>query len=121
MTAKSISPLDASAVGLSTACLAHCLALPMLGVALPVLGVLGEQEWLHKSFVLLALPITGFAIWRSLRADRFWGFAVTALAGLALLLAGAFVERWEMHETMLTVIGALVLAAAHLWRWRRHA
>ncbi len=119
MTAKTLSPLDASALGLSCACLVHCLALPILSAMSPLIGVFAEQEWLHAAFVLAALPVSGFAMWRSIQSARSWGFVALALVGLALLGAGAFVESFEAHETTLTVAGALTLASAHLWRWWR--
>lgn len=121
MTAKTLSPLDASAVGLSFACLVHCLALPILAAVSPLIGVFAEQEWIHRVFVLLALPVSGFAIWRSLTGARSWSFIALAVMGLALLIAGAFVEALEPNETALTVAGAVILTAAHILRWRTHA
>jgi hypothetical protein len=40
--------------------------------------------------------------------------------GVALLIIGA--TNWLGHasNTPLTIVGALVLAAAHTWNWRRH-
>lgn len=111
--------LDASAVGLSSLCLIHCLALPVLAATLPLAGALAENEWIHRGFVLAAAPITGLAVWRAFPKDAV--FIIGALLGLAILIASAFVEALHDHETLLTVIGALTLASAHLWHWaRRH-
>ncbi len=120
MSAKSFSSIDASAVGLSAACLIHCLALPILAAALPAMGVLADNEQLHAGFVILAVLVSGLAIGQSLGGGVRWGFIIVALTGLGFLVAGAFFERLEAQETMLTVIGALLLAGAHVWRWRRH-
>jgi hypothetical protein len=113
--------IDASAMTLSGLCLIHCLLLPLVAVSLPVAGVLAEAEWVHKAFVAAALPISGFAIARSWNRPSAAGFAWLALTGLALLCAGAFVEPLHDHETALTVLGAVILAGAHLWRWVSHA
>lgn len=119
MTTRAFSPLDASAVGLSTACLLHCLALPVAAAVLPALGVVADNEWIHRGFVLVAMVVTGLALVRSMSGAR-WAFIPLAIVGLALLIAGAFLEPMEAHETPLTVAGALILASAHIWRWRRH-
>ncbi len=113
--------IDASAITLSGLCLLHCLALPLVAASLPVLGSLAENEWLHRAFVLTALPITGFAIARSWDRPGRPVFTALALAGLVSLLLGAFVEPLHDHETVLTVFGAMLLAVAHVWRWRTHA
>jgi thiol:disulfide interchange protein len=114
--------LDASAIALSSLCLLHCLALPLLAAALPLLGVWAEAEWVHVLFVIIAAPMTGFALWRAHRQQRLPASAVTsAVVGLLLLLAGA--AGWPSHdsETPMTVAGSLLLAATHAWNaWRRH-
>ena len=111
---------DASAITLSSLCLFHCLALPLLATVLPVAGVFAEAEWLHKALVLMALPVSGFVILRSKDQQYAAGFTVLAIAGLAPLVAAAFVEPLHDYETPLTVIGALMLASAHILRWKRH-
>lgn len=113
--------IDASAITLSSLCLIHCLALPLMAAFLPVAGVFAEAEWVHKAFVAAALPISGFAILRSWNRQGGALFATLAIAGLGLLVSAAFVESLHDHETALTVIGAGLLASAHTWRWRLHA
>jgi hypothetical protein len=110
---------DLSAISLSALCLLHCLALPFLAAALPVAASLSEAEWLHKAFVLAALPVSGWVIFRERAARRATWFTPLALGGLALLLAAAFAEPLHDYETLLTVAGAALLAAAHVLRWRR--
>ena len=113
--------LDAWAVVLSTLCLIHCLALPLLAAALPLLGVWAHDEWVHIVFVAIALPLTGFALWRAHRCQPLPS-ALRALAalGLAGLLTGALGWPEETWETPLTVSGSLMLAGAHVWNWARH-
>ena len=111
--------LDASAITLSGLCLVHCLALPALAVALPLAGLWAEQEWVHQLFALSALPITGFAMTRPFHEGARISFIVLAGSGLALLIGAAFIEGLHDLETPLTVVGALLLATAHIRRWRR--
>lgn len=117
------SLLDAGAITLSTLCLLHCLALPLLAAALPLFGVWAQAEWVHIVFVGIAAPLTGFALWRAHRQQPLPPAAlVSAAAGLTLLLMGAL-GWWPGHaaETPLTVAGSLLLASTHVWNaWRRH-
>ncbi|MFI8719380.1 MerC domain-containing protein [Stenotrophomonas sp. NPDC077464] len=114
--------LDAGAIALSTLCLLHCLALPLLAAALPLMGVWAEAEWVHVVFVAIAAPITGFALWRAHRQHPLPALALlSASVGLLFLLAGA--AGWPSHdaETPMTVAGSLLLASTHVWNaWRRH-
>ena len=112
---------DAVAVGLSGLCLAHCLALPLLAAMLPVLGLLAEAEWVHQALVVLAVPIALFAFAQAANGQIRALFGLVAGLGASLLVAGAFVEALHDYETLLTVLGAILLAGAHLYRWQSHA
>lgn len=109
--------LDKSAIGLSGLCLVHCLALPFLAAFLPLAGLVAEAEWVHKLFVLMALPITAVAIMRKDAPSVRIPFVLTALTGLALLISAAFIEGLHDYETTITTTGAVLLASAHVWRW----
>lgn len=112
--------IDGTSISLSGLCVIHCLALPLLAAVLPIAGIWGEAEWVHKLFVAAALPLSGFAIARAFATKGQTLFIVLAIAGLSLLVASAFIEQLHDYETLLTVIGALTLATAHIWRWRTH-
>lgn len=107
---------DVAALSLSGLCLVHCLALPALGVSLPLLGVWAEAEWVHWSFIALAVPISLWALSRGGRHGRARRI-ILAGVGLGLLVAGAS-EIGD--ETLMTVTGGLMLATAHLLNLRRH-
>ncbi len=120
MRSSQAALLDASAVVLSSLCLLHCLALPLLAAALPLFGAWAEAEWVHLLFVAIAAPLTGFALWRAHRLQPLPTAAwMVATLGLVLLLAGAL--EWPSHdsETPVTVAGSLLLAATHVWNARR--
>ena len=106
--------IDGSAIVLSSLCLIHCLALPIMSAALPVAGVWAEAEWVHRLFVLLAVPFALLAL-----TSKYVGYLTGALIvfGIGLLAAGAFVEAFHDHEVTLTVLGASLLAAGHGLRW----
>ncbi|MEB1347532.1 MerC domain-containing protein [Xanthomonas campestris pv. campestris] len=117
------SALDTSAIALSSLCLLHCLALPLLAAALPLLGRWEQAEWVHVVFATAAVPLSGYALWSSHRRHRLpapvWGLAVFGLAGLVLGASGLLTAALE---TPVTVAGSLLLACAHLvnLRLRRH-
>ena len=115
------SPIDASGIGLSVACIVHCLALPLMVSFGPAFAMLAEAEWLHKGLVMIAAPLFFLALAATAASGRRVSFALIGGIGIALLIAGAFVEALHDYETPLTVIGALALATAHLMRWRPHA
>jgi len=110
------SLLDASAVGLSGLCLAHCLALPLVAAFSPLLATWAEAEWVHAAVIGMAAPISIFALWRRAKGAAIIGLSAL---GLAILTLGAFHWPSAELETPITVAGSLVLAAAHILNWRR--
>ncbi len=119
MTMARTGPFDMAAVGLSGLCLVHCLGLPLLAASLPLLGAWAEAEWLHWTFVALAVPVSIIALWRPLRKGLGMGPLGLALLGIAALFAGVLGWPTEADETWVTVSGSLLLAAAHLLNWHR--
>lgn len=106
--------IDGSAIALSGLCLLHCLALPLMSAILPIAGVWAEAEWLHKAFVIAALPFSLIGL-SSKQITMPVGLLI--VSGIGLLFAGAFVEWLHDYETHLTVAGGLLLAAGHALRW----
>ncbi|MEM6909188.1 MAG: MerC domain-containing protein [Pseudomonadota bacterium] len=106
---------DRAAVWLSIACIAHCLALPLLAVFLPVLGVVAEAEAVHWALGLLAIAISLSVPLRHANA-RAPGFLIPAGLGVLLIGGALFAEQFGIDETVPTVIGGCLLAGAHLTR-----
>ncbi|WP_202845030.1 MerC family mercury resistance protein [Luteimonas saliphila] len=114
------SLLDASAIGLSGLCLAHCLLLPATAALLPALPAAAGAEWLHLLLVAIALPLAAVALARAHRQRPLpVGLWWLAAAGLSGLLAGAIGWPTPALETPSTVVGGVLLATAHGWNWRR--
>jgi hypothetical protein len=107
--------LDLAGATLSGACALHCLAVPALVAAAPVLG----SGWLASELLetaLLGMAVAVSAIcaalgWRAHRRRRVP--AAFALAA-AVLLAGFAVGESGALGRALMVAGALGIAAAHL-------
>lgn len=114
--------LDGAAVAASTLCLLHCLALPVLLAALPILAEgLGLGIGMHAVMLLVAAPTSALALAAGYRRHGAIVPVVSGSTGLLLLMAGLIALR-PSSETILTVAGSMMLAAAHFhnWRLRRH-
>lgn len=120
---------DLAGIALSSACLVHCLALPLALLVAPALGGwLRLPEGLHAAILLLALPAALVAMTDGWRRHRRWTAPLLAAAGLLLLALGlAAHERWlaaadpQFADRLFTSAGAIALVTAHLLNWRlRH-
>jgi hypothetical protein len=114
--------IEGLAVGATIACLIHCLALPMLVVAVPVISTLMPiPEHFHLIALCLAIPATAGALFAGYRRHRLAAPLIAGTVGLTLLALGAL--RWGETplEMPMTVIGSLAIGAAHVvnWRFRR--
>ena len=114
--------IEGIAVGATIACLVHCLALPLLIAALPVVSsVLPIPEHFHLIALGLAIPATAGALFAGYRRHRLAAPLIAGTVGLTLLALGAIHWGETPLETPVTVLGSLCIAAAHLanWRYRR--
>lgn len=112
---------DGVAVGLSLACLVHCLLLPLFITLAPWLfPVFLADERFHVAMLLLAVPVSALGIGLGFRVHRDARLIVLAAAGL-LLMALGLMQETEWLEQGLTVVGVSFVAGAHLinWQWRR--
>ncbi len=109
---KITTPIDSAGFTLSVLCVIHCLFLPIIGTGLPILGALSEIEWLHKALVLFAVPIA-ISLIISTKQQK---VQIMAIFGIVLLFAAAFFPGFHDVEKLMTAIGGLSLALAHLSR-----
>ncbi|WP_293369501.1 MerC domain-containing protein [Nevskia sp.] len=124
--APPIRGLDGLAMLFSALCLVHCLALPVLVAALPLAASsFVADERFHQWLLLGAVPTSLIALgwgWRRHRQPLVaWlgslgmGFMVFAAFGIEFGLLDALGER------ALTIVGAVLLAVAHLRNYQlRH-
>ncbi len=118
--------LDALAMLFSALCLVHCLALPLLVAALPLAASsLVADERFHQWLLLGAVPTSVIALGWGWRRHRDSLVAWLGTAGLLLMVFAAFGIQIGLldarGERVLTVIGALLLAIAHLRNYQlRH-
>lgn len=111
--------MDFAAVSVSTACLVHCLLLPLLFAFLPALSLLIEvPENFHIMAFVLAVPASVLAMLAGYRHHGSVYPVAMAGAGLILIALGALGGLRYVLETGISVIGSVTLAAAHLSNWR---
>lgn len=107
--------LDLCAVGLSTLCVLHCIALPVLAALMPLAAQAAESELVHRLLVVAAVPVSLRVIWKSLQVHGNRLFVGAASVGLGLLLLAAFMEAVSSYEEPITIVGGSLLGLAHLW------
>jgi len=116
--------IEGIAVGATVACLVHCLALPLVIAALPLLSSAlpaSAHFHFHVIALTLAIPATAGALFAGYRRHRLAAPLIAGTIGLALLTLGATHWGETPLEMPVTVLGSLAIAAAHLanWRYRR--
>jgi MerC mercury resistance protein len=110
---------DRIAITLSTICIVHCLAMPLLIAILPVAAItLGNDGHFHWLMLWLVVPTSalGFALGYRVHGKAgivvVGALAVAVLATVALWGHGA----WDASvEVAVNVAASIVLAGAH-WR-----
>src|SRR5882757_3461763 len=116
--------LDSLGVLLSGICIVHCVALPLLLVALPflggsILGGHGFHEWLLLAVLPVSLVALGFGYRRHHDSHVLWlggvGLALLAFATYGHPLFGLS-EGWER---VISIVGGVIHAAGHILNFRR--
>jgi membrane-bound metal-dependent hydrolase YbcI (DUF457 family) len=116
--------VESMAIAAAAACLAHCVALPVLVAALPALAtVIPIPTSFHIAALIFAVPTTLFALGIGYRHHRRATPLWAGLAGLVLLLIAVAMYERTPGEAPVTMAGSLLIVAAHLsnWRLRKHA
>lgn len=115
---EAASLLDLTAIGASAACLAHCLILPLLFAALPAISaVLAIPESFHLVTFTFAVPASAAAMAAGYRRHGEAYPPTIAAAGLLLLSVSVLGGLRAALEIGLSIVGSLVLAAAHVSNW----
>ncbi|MEC7825415.1 MAG: MerC domain-containing protein [Pseudomonadota bacterium] len=110
---------DKIAIALSSLCVIHCLATPLILIILPSLGALvaDNHEMFHQVILFFVLPVGVLALWAGYRHHHNLSILLIGLAGLGLLLIAAFFGHdyfGETGETALTIFASLIIATAHV-------
>lgn len=101
----------------SAACMVHCVVLPLLILALPVLTTwLSIPESAHLWLLAFAAPAAAVALSLGYRLHRRWPPVVAGASGLTLLTTAILFGG--ASETVLTVAGSILIVSAHVLNLR---
>ena len=113
---------DKFAMGLSLACVLHCFFVPsFLILTSGMLSVSFDNEFVHKLLVLVAVPISSFALIKGYKYHKTFSFLSYGILGLvALILAVVLGESnlGELGEKGLTLLGSILVAYSHFKNYK---
>lgn len=113
--------LDAAGIGLASLCIIHCMAMPLMVAAMPILSdVLDLPEAFHLGMVLAAVPLSGFGLLQGFGRHGRVLPPILGFAGLGVMIAAVAFASSETGETIMTAAGSVALVLAHLMNWRTH-
>lgn len=121
-TVKTASRLDQFAVGLSVLCVVQCLIAPLMLVLFPsVFAAFLAGEQFHQILALVIVPVSLVAMFVGCRKHRQWEMLIPAGLGLAAIVGAVVAGEavlGEAGEVGLTLLGAALLALAHVINFR---
>ena len=110
--------MDTAAVVLSGVCMLHCLALPIALTILPIVNVtLLDESTFHLIMMVVILPISVIALTIGCRQHKDKLTLTLGSVGLLILTLTAIFGHNLLGltgERIVTSIGGLILAAAHI-------
>ena len=111
--------LDRVAIALSTICIVHCLAMPVLIAVLPVAALaVGGDGHFHSLMLWFVVPTSVLGFGLGLRVHRRIDIVAMGAVAIAALAAAALWghSAWDPSlEVTANVAASVLLAAAH-WR-----
>ena len=112
---------DKVAVTLSTACVIHCFFAPSFIILTSgFLSISIDNELVHYLILLLAVPISSFALylgWKNHKNTSFLPFGIIGLLALVAAVLMGEAMLGEAGERAITLLGSLLVAYSH---YRNH-
>ena len=112
---------DKVAVTLSTACVLHCFFAPSFIILTSgFLSISINNELVHYLILLLAVPVSSFALylgWKNHKNTSFLPFGIIGLLALVAAVLMGEAMLGEAGERAITLLGSLLVAYSH---YRNH-
>lgn len=109
---------DYTSLSLAGICVVHCFLLPVALILFPVVGsTFLFEEIFHELMLFLVIPASVVAISLGCRQHKDFSVIMLGVLGLCFLLIGAFATT-GYQESVLTLVGALIMASGHLRNFR---
>jgi len=112
---------DKFAMSFSAMCMIHCLFAPSLIIlSYSSLALTVESELIHKTILLLTIPVSIFAISLGYKNHPNNSIIYTGIAGLTILISALLIGEsiGENAGLILTTIGSLMIIACHYRNYR---
>ena len=112
---------DKFAMSFSAMCMIHCLFAPSLIIlSYSSLALTVESELIHKTILLLTIPVSIFAISLGYKNHPNNSIIYTGIAGLTILISALLIGEsiGENAGLILTTIGSLMVIACHYRNYR---
>jgi hypothetical protein len=110
---------DRIAIALSTICIVHCLAMPLLLAVLPIAAfTFGGDGHFHSLMLWVVVPTSVLGFGLGVRLHRRLDIVLLGVVAIGALAAAALWghSRWDPSvEVLVNVAASVLLAAAH-WR-----
>jgi hypothetical protein len=104
-------------MSVSTACVVHCFFAPAIIIfSYGVSSFSIDSEIIHYAIIMIALPLSGFALTRGYRHHKIVSFLVIGILGLSLMLLAVILGESllsEIGEQLVTLIGSSLVAYSH--------
>ena len=113
---------DKLAMSISTACVVHCFFAPAFIIfSVGVSNFTIDSEIVHYAILIIALPLSSFALTRGYRHHKIVSILVIGILGLSILLLAVILGESllsELGEQLLTLIGSSLVAYSHFKNYR---
>ena len=117
MTITNKYRVDGIAISLSFLCALHCLFVPSFVILAPsFLSLAFDNEFIHYLILVLAVPISIFALSIGYKTHKNLSMFLIGFLGLSILLFALFYGNsvfGETGEKGLTLLGSIIVASAH--------
>ena len=109
---------DYASISLASVCVVHCFLAPVALILFPVVGsTVLFGEIFHELILLLVVPASIVAIFLGCRRHKDFKVIMLGVVGLCFLIAGTFAAT-VYQDSVLTFIGAFIMASGHLRNFR---
>ena len=108
---------DKFAISLSTICAIHCFFAPSFLILFSSFeSIQYDNELIHSLFLLMAVPISSFALISGLINHKKFSFFLIGIVGLVVLISALILGEGilgELGEKLVTLIGSIIVVFAH--------
>lgn len=109
---------DLLGITFSAVCMFHCIAVPLVIVLFPALGlkIFPQEDLTHAILFGFILGVAGLAFWTGYRVHGQWRPVIWMAIGLLFIMYATFYAHHQlghMWEPVFAIIGSIALIRAH--------